>query len=72
MNQSEKRAHFARRHQPGDPLVLFNIWDPGSARAVPRAEPQHLPLAPLPLRGPWDMRTGRICPWTWRWKMRGG
>ncbi len=21
-------------HVPGDPLVLFNIWDPGSAKAV--------------------------------------
>lgn len=25
---------FASLHQPGKPLVLFNIWDAGSARAV--------------------------------------
>lgn len=25
---------FALLHQPGKPLVLFNIWDAGSARAV--------------------------------------
>ncbi|HNN57030.1 MAG TPA: isocitrate lyase/phosphoenolpyruvate mutase family protein [Novosphingobium sp.] len=25
---------FRALHVPGDPLVLFNIWDPGSARAV--------------------------------------
>ena len=25
---------FARLHVPGDPLVLFNAWDPGSAAAV--------------------------------------
>lgn len=25
---------FATLHVPGDPLILFNIWDPGSAKAV--------------------------------------
>ena len=28
---------FAALHVPGDPLVLFNLWDAGSARAVARA-----------------------------------
>ncbi|MFZ5745081.1 MAG: isocitrate lyase/PEP mutase family protein [Pseudomonadota bacterium] len=28
---------FKALHVPGDPLVLFNIWDAGSARAVARA-----------------------------------
>ncbi|HXG81948.1 MAG TPA: isocitrate lyase/phosphoenolpyruvate mutase family protein [Sphingomicrobium sp.] len=28
---------FAALHVPGDPLVLFNIWDAGSARAVAKA-----------------------------------
>ena len=28
---------FAALHVPGDPLVLFNIWDAGSARAVAEA-----------------------------------
>lgn len=27
-------AAFAALHVPGDPLVLYNIWDPGSAKAV--------------------------------------
>ena len=27
-------ASFAALHVAGDPLVLYNIWDPGSARAV--------------------------------------
>ncbi|WP_114229158.1 MULTISPECIES: isocitrate lyase/PEP mutase family protein [Sphingomonas] len=30
-------ATFAALHVPGDPLVLYNIWDPGSARAVAAA-----------------------------------
>jgi 2-methylisocitrate lyase-like PEP mutase family enzyme len=30
-------ADFAALHVPGDPLILFNVWDAGSARAVARA-----------------------------------
>ena len=29
-----KFEDFAKLHVPGDPLVLFNVWDPGSAAAV--------------------------------------
>jgi len=31
---NDKVARFRALHIPGDPLVLFNIWDAGSARAV--------------------------------------
>ena len=34
MMQSEKARIFASLHRPGTPLILFNAWDPGSARAV--------------------------------------
>ena len=34
---SEKARRFAALHRPGDPLILFNVWDVGSARVV--AEP---------------------------------
>lgn len=34
MNQAEKARAFAALHKPGAPLVLFNAWDAGSARAV--------------------------------------
>lgn len=37
MTQADKANAFAALHVPGDPLVLFNIWDPGSAVAVARA-----------------------------------
>ncbi|WP_118858282.1 isocitrate lyase/PEP mutase family protein [Sphingomonas mesophila] len=30
-------ATFAALHVPGDPIVLYNIWDPGSALAVAAA-----------------------------------
>jgi 2-methylisocitrate lyase-like PEP mutase family enzyme len=34
MNQIERANLFRKLHVPGDPLILFNIWDAGSARAV--------------------------------------
>ena len=33
-SQSGKYRLFAELHRPGEPLILFNVWDPGSARAV--------------------------------------
>ncbi|MBO0748954.1 MAG: isocitrate lyase/phosphoenolpyruvate mutase family protein [Porphyrobacter sp.] len=33
----ELRDRFAELHKPGDPLLLYNIWDVGSARAVAAA-----------------------------------
>lgn len=35
--QAELAQQFARLHVPGKPLVLFNIWDAGSAVAVAKA-----------------------------------
>ena len=34
MNQIEKANSFAALHQPGNPVILTNVWDAGSARAV--------------------------------------
>lgn len=34
---SDSVETFRRLHVPGDPLLLFNIWDAGSARAVAEA-----------------------------------
>ena len=34
---TDQIAAFKALHIPGDPLVLFNIWDAGSAKAVARA-----------------------------------
>ncbi|RVV96710.1 isocitrate lyase/phosphoenolpyruvate mutase family protein [Mesobaculum littorinae] len=35
--QIDKAELFHRLHVPNDPLVLYNIWDAGSAKAVVRA-----------------------------------
>ena len=31
---SDLRNRFAELHKPGDPILLYNIWDVGSAKAV--------------------------------------
>lgn len=36
-DQTGRAKAFAALHVPGDPLVLFNVWDVGSARAVAEA-----------------------------------
>ena len=33
-DQRERAEQFRRLHDAGDPVMLFNVWDPGSARAV--------------------------------------
>jgi 2-methylisocitrate lyase-like PEP mutase family enzyme len=33
-DQTRKGERFRALHIPGDPLVLFNIWDAGSAKVV--------------------------------------
>jgi 2-methylisocitrate lyase-like PEP mutase family enzyme len=37
MSQTDKFATFAALHVPGDPVILYNIWDVGSALAVIKA-----------------------------------
>jgi 2-methylisocitrate lyase-like PEP mutase family enzyme len=37
MSPKAKAEYFRTLHVPGQPLVLFNIWDPGSAKAVAAA-----------------------------------
>ena len=34
MNQKEKAEHYAKLHVKGKPIVLYNAWDAGSAKAI--------------------------------------
>jgi 2-methylisocitrate lyase-like PEP mutase family enzyme len=36
-DQAARADAFRKLHVPGDPLIIFNAWDAGSARAVARA-----------------------------------
>jgi 2-methylisocitrate lyase-like PEP mutase family enzyme len=37
MTQADKARLFESLHRPGDPLILFNAWDAGSAKVVAEA-----------------------------------
>ena len=37
MSQAESFRAFAALHVPGEPVILYNVWDPGSALAVAAA-----------------------------------
>ncbi|HVL19990.1 MAG TPA: isocitrate lyase/phosphoenolpyruvate mutase family protein, partial [Amaricoccus sp.] len=37
MSQQDKARRFASLHRPGDPVILYNAWDAGSAKAVAEA-----------------------------------
>lgn len=37
MTQNDKARDFAALHRPGDPLVIYNIWDAGGAAALEKA-----------------------------------
>jgi len=37
VTEADKARRFAALHRPGDPLILYNVWDAGSARAVAEA-----------------------------------
>lgn len=41
--QAQKAKAFREMHIPGEPLVLFNVWDLGSAKVV--AETDAMALA---------------------------
>ncbi len=49
MSQVEKANFFKSLHVPGRPLVLYNIWDAGSARALQEAG------APAVATGSWSV-----------------
>lgn len=49
MTYSEKARAFAALHQPGSPVVLYNIWDAGSARAIAGAGAMALATGSYPV-----------------------
>ena len=52
---------FAALHRANDPLVLFNVWDAGSATAVAEAGAKAIATGSLSLAGA-QGETARACP----------
>lgn len=40
MNQADKAKFFAKLHVKGSPVILYNAWDAGSAKAIVEAGAQ--------------------------------
>jgi 2-methylisocitrate lyase-like PEP mutase family enzyme len=62
MSQSEKYRHFAALHVPGDPIILYNVWDAGSAEAVAEAGAQALATGSASVAGAFGYSDGEDLP----------
>lgn len=59
---TDKIAQFAKLHQPGKPLILYNIWDAGSARVAVRAGTQAVATGSLSVAGAQGFDDGEKLP----------
>lgn len=61
-SQKEKAEQFARLHVEGDPLILFNIWDAGSAKAVAEAGARAIATGSWSVAAAYGYDDGQILP----------
>ncbi|WP_306089308.1 isocitrate lyase/phosphoenolpyruvate mutase family protein [Qipengyuania flava] len=61
---------FAALHRAGDPLVLFNVWDAGSAAAVAEAGAKAIATGSLSLAGAQGYDDGEGMPGSTEWTAR--
>jgi 2-methylisocitrate lyase-like PEP mutase family enzyme len=59
---TDKTEAFAALHMPGDPLILFNIWDAGSAVAVAKAGAKAIATGSWGVAGAHGMADGEAFP----------
>ena len=62
MTHTEKARAFAALHVPGDPLILFNIWDAGSAKAVAKAGAKAIASGSVSVAGAYGFEDGEDLP----------
>jgi 2-methylisocitrate lyase-like PEP mutase family enzyme len=60
--QSDKARAFAAMHQPGNPIVIYNIWDAGSAKTVEAAGAPALATGSSPVATAMGYPDGQIIP----------
>ena len=60
--QSDKAGAFAAMHTPGHPIVIYNIWDAGSAKTVEAAGAPALATGSNPLAMAMGYPDGQIIP----------
>ncbi len=59
---TDKIDAFAALHTPGDPLILFNIWDAGSAVAVAKAGAKAIATGSWGVAGAYGFKDGEAMP----------
>lgn len=62
MNQIEKALLFKSLHTKGNPLILYNIWDAGSAKAVEEAGAKALATGSWSVAAAWGYTDGENVP----------
>ena len=62
MNQKEKADLFQALHVKGDPVVLYNIWDAGSAKAVTEAGAKAIATGSMSVAAAQGYPDGQILP----------
>ena len=62
MSQTDKMRAFRALHVPGQPLVLMNVWDAGSAKVVSDAGAPALATGSFSLVGALGYEDGEQCP----------
>src|SRR5258708_2464848 len=62
MNQTEKAKRFAKLHVKGSPLLLYNAWDAGSAKAVAEAGAKAIATSSWSIAEAQGYRDGELIP----------
>ena len=62
MNQTEKAKGFAKLHVKGSPLLLYNAWDAGSAKAVAEAGAKAIATSSWSVAEAQGYRDGELIP----------
>ena len=62
MNQTEKAKRFAKLHVKGSPLLLYNAWDAGSAKAVAEAGAKAIATSSWSVAEAQGYRDGELIP----------
>lgn len=65
MSQKEKALAFATLHRKGDPVVLYNVWDAGSAKAVAEAGAKALATGSWSVAAAHGFGDGEKVPMAW-------
>jgi 2-methylisocitrate lyase-like PEP mutase family enzyme len=62
MTQTDKAQHFAKLHVKGAPLLLYNAWDAGSAKAIVAAGAQAIATSSYSVAEAQGYRDGEAIP----------